>query len=98
MAIVVVALGGPIDNIAMPALAGLLILVGVRTIKPADLQSVWKTGAPQRIVLAATFLLTIVIPLQYAVLRASAFQWPSISSANQQSHRKRRSFTDGGTS
>ena len=68
MAIIVVALGGPIDNIAMPALAGLLILVGVRTIKPDDLASVWKTGVPQRVVLVATFLLTIVIPLQYAVL------------------------------
>jgi SulP family sulfate permease len=52
----------------MPALAGLLMLVGYRTIKPADLQSVWKTGAVQKAVLATTFALTMVIPLQYAVL------------------------------
>ena len=68
MAIIVVAFAGPIDNLAMPALAGLLILVGLRTIKPADLASVWRTGVSQRVVLVTTFLLTIIIPLQYAVL------------------------------
>jgi SulP family sulfate permease len=44
------------------------MLIGYRTIKPADLQSVWRTGPVQKAVLAVTFLLTMVIPLQYAVL------------------------------
>jgi sulfate permease, SulP family len=52
----------------MPALAGLLMLVDYRTISPADLASVWKTGPVQKAVLSATFALTMVIPLQYAVL------------------------------
>jgi sulfate permease, SulP family len=52
----------------MPALAGLLMLIGFRTVKPADLQSVWKTGVVQKVVLAVTFVLTMVVPLQYAVL------------------------------
>jgi sulfate permease, SulP family len=68
MAVVIVAFAGLVGYIAMPALAGLLILVGCRTIKPADLQSVWKTGAVQKAVLLTTFALTMVIPLQYAVL------------------------------
>ena len=68
MAIVIVALGGVVDRVAMPALAGLLMLIGYRTIKPADLQSVWRTGPVQKAVLAATFVLTMLIPLQYAVL------------------------------
>lgn len=68
MAVVIVALGGVVDRVAMPALAGLLILIGYRTIKPADLQSVWRTGPVQKAVLAVTFVLTMVIPLQYAVL------------------------------
>ncbi len=68
MAVAILAFAGPIDNIAMPALAGLLTLVGVRTIKVADLTSVWSTGVAQRVVLVTTFFLTIVIPLQYAVL------------------------------
>ena len=68
MAIVIVAFAGLVGKIAMPALAGLLILVGFRTIKPANLRSVWKTGTVQKLVLVATFVLTLVIPLQYAVL------------------------------
>ena len=68
MAIVILAFGQAVGLVAMPALAGLLRLIGYRTIKPAVLQSVWKTGLVQRVVLVVTFLLTMVIPLQYAVL------------------------------
>ncbi len=68
MAIVIVALGDAVGNLAMPALAGLLILIGVRTVKPADLRSVWRTGIVQKAVLVVTFVLTMLIPLQYAVM------------------------------
>ena len=68
MAVVILAFGGVVGYVAMPALAGLLMLIGYRTIKPADLQSVWKTGPVQKAVLSVTFLLTMIIPLQYAVL------------------------------
>ena len=70
MAVVIIAFSGLVGYIAMLALAGLLMLVGYRTIKPADLQSVWKTGAVQKAVLVTSFVLTMVIPLQYAVLVA----------------------------
>ena len=68
MAVVIIAFAGLVGHIAMPALAGLLMLVGYRTIKPDDLRSVWKTGAVQKAVLATSFALTMIIPLQYAVL------------------------------
>ena len=68
MAVVIVAFGSAVGSLAMPALAGLLILIGVRTINPADLHSVWRTGTVQKVVLAVTFALTMVIALQYAVL------------------------------
>lgn len=68
MAVVTVAFGAAVGKVAMPALAGLLMLIGFRTVKPADLQSVWRTGTVQKVVLVVTFLLTMVIPLQYAVL------------------------------
>jgi SulP family sulfate permease len=68
MAVVIVAFGEAVGNVAMSALAGLLMLIGVRTIKPHDLRSVWKTGAVQKVVMAVTFGLTMVVPLQYAVL------------------------------
>ena len=68
MAVVIVAFAGLVGKIAMPSLAGLLMLIGYRTVKPADLQSVWRTGAVQKVVVATTFALTMLIPLQYAVL------------------------------
>ena len=68
MAVVVLAFTGLVGHVAMPALAGLLILIGCRTIKPRELWSVWKTGVIQKTVLATSFALTMLIPLQYAVL------------------------------
>ena len=68
MAICIVALGPVIGFVAMPSLAGLLILVGFRTLKIHDLVMVWKTGPIQATVLSVTFMLTLLIPLQYAVL------------------------------
>lgn len=68
MAVVILAFGGLVGFVAMPALAGLLILIGYRTVKPADLRSVWLTGPVQKVVMVVTFVLTMVIPLQYSVL------------------------------
>jgi SulP family sulfate permease len=68
MAGVILAFASLVGHIAMPALAALLMLVGFRTIRLSDLQSVWKTGPVQKAVLATTFVLTMIIPLQYAVL------------------------------
>ena len=68
MAVVIVVFAGLVGKLAMPSLAGLLMLIGYRTIRPADLGSVWRTGAVQKVVLVTTFVLTMLIPLQYAVL------------------------------
>lgn len=68
MAVVIVALGGAVGYVAMPALAALLIVVGVSTVKPAQVQSVIRTGPLQAAVMAVTFALTLLIPLQYAVV------------------------------
>ena len=97
MAVVILLLGRPIGNVAMPALAGLLIVIGVRTIKPADLASVWKTGVAQRVVMVCTFLFTILIPLQYAVLAGVAISMALyvVGQSNKVSVR-RRLFTEDG--
>lgn len=72
MAVVILGFAGLVGHVAMPALAGLLILVGYRTVKPDELRSVWKTGPVQKTVLTTSFALTMLIPLQYAVLAGSA--------------------------
>jgi SulP family sulfate permease len=68
MALVILLLGGVVEYVAMPALAGLLIIVGIETIKPADIESVFKIGQVQAVVMVVTLVLTLLIPLQYAVL------------------------------
>ncbi|MEL7206650.1 MAG: SulP family inorganic anion transporter, partial [Actinomycetota bacterium] len=68
MALVIVLFAGAVERIAMPALAGLLMVVGVETIKPHEVKGVYKTGAVQASVMIVTFVLTLLIPLQFAVL------------------------------
>ena len=68
MAVVILLFGSVVSQIALPALAGLLMVVGYRTVKPHDIVSVAKTGSVQAVVLVMTFVMTLVIPLQYAVV------------------------------
>jgi SulP family sulfate permease len=68
MGVVILFFGGIVEYIAMPALAGLLMVVGAQTVKLHDLKSVYKTGSIQAVVMIVTFALTLLIPLQYAVL------------------------------
>jgi SulP family sulfate permease len=68
IAVVLVLFGSAISGIAMPALAGLLIVVGFGTLKVDDITMVWKTGPIQQVVMVITFIFTLLIPLQYAVL------------------------------
>lgn len=68
MAVVILLLSDLVGRVAMPSLAALLIVVGIRTVKPAAVLSVVRTGALQVTVLAVTFALTLVVPLQFAVV------------------------------
>lgn len=68
MATVILVFGRLVSLIAMPALAGLLIVIGFRTLKPDQMRSVWRTGKFQRVTMLATFGLCLLIPMQYAVL------------------------------
>jgi len=68
MAVTIVLFGRFVGAIAMPVLAGLLIVVGFRTLKPHQIRMVWKTGMVQQAVMTLTFLAALLIPLQYAVL------------------------------
>ena len=68
IAIIVLLFAGLVEKIAMPALAGLLMVVGYQTIKPVNIQTVWQTGQVPRAVMLITFVGTLIMPLQYAVL------------------------------
>jgi len=68
MAVLILVLGSTLGHIAMPALAGLLVLIGVRAFRLDNVLDVWRTGPTQATTMAVTFALTLLIPLQYAVL------------------------------
>jgi SulP family sulfate permease len=68
MVLVILFAAQTVAYVAMPALAGLLIVIGAGAIKPARIRSVLGTGPLQTAIMAITFVLTILIPLQFAVL------------------------------
>jgi len=68
MALVIVFASGIVALTAMPALAGLLMTIGYAAIKPSRVYSVVKSGILPTAVMTVTFVLTLVIPLQFAVL------------------------------
>ncbi len=68
MAVVLIVAAPVVAATAMPALAGLLIVVGAASLTPARVRSVIGTGPLQTTVMAVTFVLTLLIPLQYAVI------------------------------
>jgi SulP family sulfate permease len=57
-----------VELVAMPALAGLLIVIGFRTLDFASIRTVWQTGLVPGVVMLLTFFATLVMPLQFAVL------------------------------
>src|SRR4051794_40623723 len=68
MAVLVLLCGGALGYVAMPALPGLLILVGARTFRLDNVVMVWRTGGVQVTTMSTTFVLTLLVPLQYALL------------------------------
>ncbi len=56
-----------IERLPMPALAGLLVMVGVSMINVSRLRVVWNTGMASRSVMLFTLVATLFLPIQYAV-------------------------------
>ena len=67
IALTVLLLGGAVELIAMPALAALLIVVGAGTVRPGRVIA-QAVGSVQLVVVTVTLVLTLLVPLQYAVL------------------------------
>jgi len=68
IAITVLLFANLVEMVAMPALAGLLIVIGFRTLNFDGIRTVWQTGMIPRVVMGITFVGTLVMPLQFAVL------------------------------
>jgi sulfate permease, SulP family len=66
--VVVLLLSKYVILLAMPAMAALLILAGIQSIKAAEVVDVWQVGLRPRLIMLVTFVFTLAIPVQYAVL------------------------------
>lgn len=65
----IVVLAAPLaELVPMPALAALLIVAGYQGLRIEAAQTIWRTGRVSATVMVLTFLATLFMPLQYAVL------------------------------
>jgi SulP family sulfate permease len=84
--ILIVLLFAPlVEIIPMSALAGLVLIAGFQSLQIPSAVTVWQTGRVAGIMMALTFILTLIIPLQYAVLIGVAFSiiLSAVSASNQ---------------
>jgi SulP family sulfate permease len=72
--VLVVLLAAPLaELVPMPALAALLIVAGYQGLRIEAALTIWNTSRLSATVMSVTFLATLFIPLQYAVLLGVAF-------------------------
>ncbi len=68
VAFIMLVAGPLVEMVPMPALAALLIVAGFQGLRIPQAQLIWDTGRMPTVLMALTFLATLFVPLQYAVL------------------------------
>jgi SulP family sulfate permease len=68
VALVVLLFSKSVSLVAMSAMAALLILAGIQSIKSHEVLDIWNVGLRPRFVMLVTFICTLAMPVQYAVL------------------------------
>jgi SulP family sulfate permease len=65
----IVLLAAPlVERVPMPALAALLIVAGYQGLRVPQAVVAWKTGRTSAVIMLVTFVATLLLPLQFAVL------------------------------
>ena len=59
--------GGLVEQIAKPAIAALLIVAAFEAIRFGEIYDVWHTSLASRLVMVATFAMTLALPVEQAV-------------------------------
>jgi SulP family sulfate permease len=68
LGIVLLTFAGLTELVPMAGLAGLLISIGIGVLNPDRIAKVWNTHIAERAAMVATFVLTLLIPLHWAIL------------------------------
>ena len=64
----VLVFGGIVEQFPQPAIAALLVVAGFQSFKVKNWNDVWLTGWTPRIVMLTTFVATLLLPIQQAVV------------------------------
>ncbi|MEE4239140.1 MAG: SulP family inorganic anion transporter [Anderseniella sp.] len=73
--LIVLLLVDLVKLVPMAGLGGLLLVVGFQNIQPESIRAVWATGRTARAAMVATFVATLVLPLQFAILLGVALSF-----------------------
>lgn len=73
VALTVLLFSGLVSMIAMPTMAALLILAGIQSIKTHEIKDIWDVGIMPRTVMLVTFICTLILAAQWAVLVGVVF-------------------------
>lgn len=68
VAIAILVFVRAVSLIAIPAMAALLIVAGIQSIKPDEFLDVWDVGPMPRMIMIVTIIATLSLPVQWAVL------------------------------
>jgi SulP family sulfate permease len=67
LGIVLLLFAGFAELVPMAGLAALLISIGIGVLRPDRIAKVWNTHAAERLAMVTTFVLTLLIPLHWAI-------------------------------
>ena len=67
MLVILAVLSGAVGKVAMPTLAGVLIVAAVGALQPDDWSTIVRAGPQSLVALVATFLATLLLPIAAAV-------------------------------
>ena len=72
--VLVVALGSVVGHIPEAVIGGLLFVIGVELVvgRIPDARLAWRAGTTPRVLVLVTFVLTLTVPLQWAILTGAA--------------------------
>ncbi len=67
VAVFVIFFGDQVENVAVPAIAAVLIVAGFQTFKFEEIGDIWDVSTSSRLVMLVTFLATLTLEIQEAV-------------------------------
>ncbi|MEZ4517954.1 MAG: SulP family inorganic anion transporter [Chloroflexota bacterium] len=66
--VAVLLFGQQIERLPLTALAAMLVVAGFQSLNPNRVKSVWQTSNTSRMIMLITFLATLMLPIQWAVM------------------------------